>query len=93
LPGVAAVADTYGRILVQTGAAESGAKILEQAAQQAPSDGEILFHFADALAAVGQQERALQVVRHALEVDTRFSSRGDAQQLLAKLQQVSSFRK
>ena len=84
-PADSAVADTYGWVLVRKGKAAEGLPILERALEGAGKVPEIRYHYAVALAEVGERERA----RNELQVLTRgapaFSAAEDARRLLAEL--------
>ncbi|HEY5810631.1 MAG TPA: XrtA/PEP-CTERM system TPR-repeat protein PrsT [Povalibacter sp.] len=86
-PKAAGVADTYGWILVQTGDANKGLTILQQAATLAPTDPEIQFHLAFAASRAGERDRAVVILRRLVGSDSQFASRDEAQQLLAVLEQ------
>ncbi len=60
-PQSAAVADTYGWVLLNTGQEAQSVPILEQAHQLAPDSVEIAEHLAQAYDATGNQEKALEI--------------------------------
>ena len=84
-PKVAAVADTYGWILVRSRDVEKGLQVLEQAAARAPEDGQIQFHLASALSEGGQRERAVTILRRIVDSQKPFESRDEAAKLLRTL--------
>lgn len=61
-PQVAAIADTYGWILTQTGNSSQGAEILSDAATSAPENPQIQLHLAEALVASGKPEAASRIL-------------------------------
>jgi putative PEP-CTERM system TPR-repeat lipoprotein len=83
-PQVAAIADTYGWILVQTGEADTGLPILEKAAASG-SEAEIRFHYAVALARVGKRDAARQELGELIRTNGQFPSAAEARKLLAEL--------
>ena len=85
-PKLAAVADTYGWILVNSGRTEEGVKILAQAAQLAPNEAQIQIHFAHALAQTGQKQPAIALLRRLLSSSSPPESMALARKLLASLE-------
>lgn len=84
-PRSAAVNDTLGWILVQTGLAAEGANFLAQAVQLAPNDAEIGYHHAVALAETGRPAEARQHLESLLRTHPAFTSRPAAEAALRKL--------
>ena len=82
--GVAAIADTYGWILVQSGRAAEGLPILERAASAAGVSPEVQYHHAVALAKTGQHENARVLLERLLKVPG-FAQDAQARKLLAEL--------
>jgi Tfp pilus assembly protein PilF len=81
----AAVADTYGWILVEKGKVADGLAVLSRAAGQAPENPDIRFHHAAALARSGESGRALEILDAVLASNPAFASRAAAEQLRGQL--------
>jgi putative PEP-CTERM system TPR-repeat lipoprotein len=79
------VADTFGWLLVQSQRVEEGLNVLKTAAQQAPSNPQIQFHLAYALAELDHDEQAIAILRQLTGAGVDSATRTQAQQLLAKL--------
>jgi putative PEP-CTERM system TPR-repeat lipoprotein len=86
-PKVAAVADTYGWILAQSGGAEKAVAVLGQAAELAPDDPQIQYHYAYAASQSGERDRAVQILKKLVGSGDPFPSRREAQELLRRLAQ------
>jgi Tfp pilus assembly protein PilF len=84
-PRSAAVADTYGWILVQKGKVAEGLAILEPAARTTGAEAEIRYHYAVALARTGQRDKAREQLRNLTSGNERFGSAEEARRLLADL--------
>ncbi|MBT8130771.1 MAG: tetratricopeptide repeat protein, partial [Gammaproteobacteria bacterium] len=84
-PDIAAIADTYGWILLQDGQNKKAVEILQPAAQGSKADPEILYHYAAALDANDRDSEALKIVNRALASDATFASRDDAEILQRRL--------
>lgn len=84
-PQVAAIADTYGWILVKAGKVSEGLPILKKAVADSRSQPDIRFHYAAALAEAGQKEAALGELRELERSGAKYPSAVDAQKLLAEL--------
>ncbi|HEU4603551.1 MAG TPA: tetratricopeptide repeat protein [Steroidobacteraceae bacterium] len=79
------IADTLGWILLGAGKGPEALEVLRSAAQSAPDHAEIQFHYASALAQTGDTDLATQITRRLLATHQSFSSRADAERLLAQL--------
>ena len=85
-PDNAAIADTYGWILLKNKRVTEALPVLERAANGSKAPPEIRYHYAAALAEAGQRDRALQIVREVTASDASFPEAEDAKRLLAELQ-------
>ena len=83
-PGVAAVADTYGWILVQSGKPKDAVELLRQAAATG-KDPTIEYHYAAALAGAGDKEQSRRLLTELLGRSSSFEGAGDARKLLQSL--------
>jgi len=84
-PQSAAIMDTLGWILVQSGQVAEGLPLLEKAAAPANAPADIKYHYAAALARSGAKDRAREQLTQLLATDASFDSRTEAQQLLVEL--------
>jgi predicted Zn-dependent protease len=84
-PESAAIADTYGYILIKQGQQEEGLKILDKAANLAPKANDIQFHLAEAYVANGQQAKAIELLDRIVKAEQNFSEKKAAVDLLDKL--------
>ena len=81
------VGDTYGWLLVESGALQEGLNVLEGAWNDGGlADPELRYHYAAALARAGQRERAAAQVRWLLAEAPQFASRDAAVALSGSLQ-------
>lgn len=80
-----AVVDTYGWILIGKGDLAGGLEALTAAAQLAPEDPDIQYHYAAALAHSGKPTPALEVLDRVLSSKRGFASRSDAERLRNRL--------
>ena len=62
-----------------------GLEALAKAAKQAPTDPDIKFHHAAALARSGETQRAMALLDEVLASNTGFTSRSEAEQLRREL--------
>jgi len=85
-PNSAAIADTYGWILLGKQRADLALPLLETAARNAADNAEIQYHYGAALAATGRHEEARTVLNRALNSKQSFSQRGEAEKLLSRLE-------
>ena len=83
-PGLAAIQDTYGYLLVNSGQLEKGLELLEQAYTQAGEDPAIAYHYAVALNQTGSKDAARQTLRQLSDKD--FDEKPQAMALLKVLQ-------
>ena len=81
------VADTLGWILHQRGDNERALELISKAAEAAPRVGEIQYHHAVVLAALGQTERAVRAARAVLAEPAAMNYHKQAQELLDRLGQ------
>ncbi len=84
-PNNASVVDTLGWILVQTGDLEEGTRLLREAVTMSGGKAEIRYHLAAALVAAGDTNQAKIILRTLLADAQEFSSRIEAEELLASL--------
>ncbi len=84
-PKSAAVADTYAVILVKQGNLTKGLKVFEQAAKLAPNNYDIQYHLANAYAAKGQTQKAIQILKSITQSGQNFSEKKAAVSLLEKI--------
>lgn len=83
--GAAAIADTYGWILVQSGRVEDGLPILEKAVADSKSQPDIRYHYAAALAKSGKRDLALRELQVLSRVEQTYPSAQEARKLLNDL--------
>lgn len=84
-PQVAAIADTYGWILVRDGDVKAGLPLLEKAVADSKSQPDIRYHYAAALAQAGQRDKARRELQELTRGEAKFASSAEAQKLLAEL--------
>jgi predicted Zn-dependent protease len=84
-PDAPRVLDTLGVVFLLNQRAADAVGPLTKAAQDAPNDPGIQFHFAEALAGVGEKLRARDVLQTVLAAPQAFDERDDAQSLLRSL--------
>lgn len=81
----AAVADTYGYILIKQGQAVEGLALLEKAAGIAPASKDIQFHLAEAYEANNNKDKAITTLEALVKTEEEFSEKKAALSLLEKL--------
>jgi len=84
-PEAAAIADTYGYILVKQGQPAEGLTVLEKAAGLAPTANDIQFHLAEAYAATNNRSRAIEILETLAKTGQDFLEKKAALSLLDKL--------
>jgi len=84
-PQSAAIMDTLGWILVQSGQLTTGLPLLEKAASAAGAPADIRYHYAAALARSGSNDRAKEQLTALLGTEVTFDSRAEAERLLGQL--------
>jgi len=85
LPENGSVGDTLGWILVNSGSVDEGIDVLRQAVRLEAGRAEIRYHLAVALSKAGQVDEARRTLEEILASDEKFTSRDEAQKLLAQL--------
>lgn len=84
-PNSAAVADTYGWILVQRGKVAEGLRVLKGAVGDSGNNPDIEYHYAAALAQSGESPAARERLTRLLERHETFAERANAATLLQQL--------
>lgn len=84
-PEVAAIADTYGWILVQSGDVAGGLAVLKKAVSGGATQPDIRYHYAAALAKAGDRAAARAQLLELTRTKEQYSSADDARKLLAEL--------
>lgn len=84
-PKSAAVIDTLGWIKVQRSGAAAGLELLKQASTLAPSNPEIRYHYAYALAKTGKKDEARKLLQALLSEPSGFKDSAAAKVLLQQL--------
>jgi predicted Zn-dependent protease len=85
-PQSPAIADTLGWVLVTQGQPEEGMRYLREAQTRRAEDPEIRYHVAEALAALGRNEEALETASAALSGPLSEALRERVQALVRRLQ-------
>ena len=86
VPEAAALKDTYGWVLLSNGTIEKALNFLKKAAQGAPENGTIDYHYAIALSRSGSLDEAKARLQALLESNVDFPEREHAKQMLDVLQ-------
>ena len=86
VPEAAALKDTYGWVLLSNGTIEKALNFLKKAAQGAPENGTIDYHYAIALSRSGSLDEAKARLQTLLESNVDFPEREHAKQMLDLLQ-------
>jgi len=81
----AAIADTYGWVLVESGKVAEGLPILEKAVADSKGQRDIRYHYAAALARVGKRDLALRELRVLSSGDQNYASAARVRKLLDEL--------
>lgn len=81
-----AIADTYGWILLESAQISEGLEILRKAAESAPNQPDIQYHYASALARAGRKQQALDRLKTLLDTGSSFPSRKSAERLKTELE-------
>ena len=84
-PKSAAIADTYGWILLRAGKTDQALELLRDAAQRIPENAEVQYHYAAALAQAGRKADARPVLQKAMAGTLPTTARAEAQKLLEDL--------
>ena len=84
-PRDAAIQDTLGWLLVQSGQPEVGLRHLREARLRAPDNAEIRYHLAAALARAGKKDEARRELEPALRGGSTFDGQAEARKLLDDL--------
>lgn len=84
-PENAAIIDTFGWILVNSGQAQRGLDLLKRAQGKAPGVAEIHWHLAAGLAKAGDKKRAKQELQRLLDSGQAFPQQAEAKRLLESL--------
>ncbi len=84
-PESAAIADTYGYILIKQGQLTEGLKVLEKAVGLAPKAYDIQYHLAEAYIANGDKQKALEILANITKTEQEFSEKKAAITLFQKL--------
>ncbi|HEY5604478.1 MAG TPA: XrtA/PEP-CTERM system TPR-repeat protein PrsT [Gammaproteobacteria bacterium] len=86
VPGNFAIMDTYGWILLQSGATDKAIPILKDAVDKSNANPSVRYHYAAALAQSGDKNGAKTILREITEAKKPFPEMADASKLLARIQ-------
>ncbi|MFT4564018.1 MAG: putative PEP-CTERM system TPR-repeat lipoprotein [Gammaproteobacteria bacterium] len=84
-PNSPEVADTYGWILLRKGRIEQGLDLISRALKSSPNNNDIRFHYAAGLAKTNDAQGAVAELSEILSDASPFSSRAEAEALMAEL--------
>ena len=84
-PEAAAIADTYGIVLLQNGQAKDALAKLQKAADLAPNSLDIQFHLANAQQANGNKQVAIEILQKIANAPAPFENKQAASDLLKAL--------
>lgn len=84
-PGDGGIADTLGLILIETGDLTRGVEILQKAVAASPSNLEIRYHLAQALAKSGEKAKAISQLEIVVGSGSKFPLESEAIALLKQL--------
>jgi putative PEP-CTERM system TPR-repeat lipoprotein len=87
-PEIAAVIDTYGWILVETGQLKQGIELLKEAVVKAPHLAEIRYHLGVGLYRLGRNAEAKSELKRVLAMSPNFSEHKAARALLEKVKNL-----
>ncbi|MCX4025001.1 PEP-CTERM system TPR-repeat protein PrsT [Endozoicomonas sp. SM1973] len=85
MPQQPEIADTYGWILLDNNQVDEALKLLQQALQGAPNNGDIVYHYAVALAKKGKTKQAKEQLQTLLSKNVNFSEKTEAEKFLSEL--------
>ncbi|WP_163834615.1 XrtA/PEP-CTERM system TPR-repeat protein PrsT [Spartinivicinus ruber] len=85
MPQQPEIADTYGWILLENNQVDEALKLLQQALAGAPNNGDIIYHYAVALAKKGKTKQAKEQLQTLLSKNMDFSEKSEAEKLLSEL--------
>lgn len=84
-PDSGAILDTYAWILFESGEQRDALPLLRRANELDPTNADIRYHLAAAMAANGEKERAIRLLEQTLAQSPQFSEREGAEALLREL--------
>jgi putative PEP-CTERM system TPR-repeat lipoprotein len=84
-PGNAAIADTYGMVLLDAGQTDKALGLLKGAVESSPASGNLRLHYAEALVKAGRKDEAKKQLESALSSGRTFSGEQEARALLSTL--------
>ena len=87
MPDNAAVADTFGYLLIQHGEVDRGIALLEKAAKAEPKLADIHYHIAQGWIKKGDKPKARGALERALSINAKFSDSAEAAKQLKQLRE------